>query len=258
MEQNVYFLTFGASNSDYTQAAERIKQQAAEFNIFTDIISYTDIELKNDEEFWSKNGEFIENNKRGYGYWLWKPYIIMKTLERLSENDILFYCDSGCELNVEGKTRFLSFLEEVNEKLIMGTGTCSSDYTYTKKDLIEYIGITDVNVLKIRHMQAGCLLMKKTDIIINLISEWYSIGSNNYHFIDDSPSISENFPGFREHRHDQSIYNLLVKKYDLLNYSLDPTNWGNTLTSKDNYLNNAMSFPIWYCRNRTGKSLKDP
>lgn len=33
--------------------------------------------------------------KRGFGLWLWKPYLIKKTALEANENDIIFYCDSG-------------------------------------------------------------------------------------------------------------------------------------------------------------------
>ena len=59
--------------------------------------------LKKDSEFWVKHGNFIENNKRGYGYWLWKSYIVKKQLELMKEGDILLYADSGCVMNMNGK-----------------------------------------------------------------------------------------------------------------------------------------------------------
>ena len=45
---------------------------------------------------------------------------------------------------------------------------------------------------------------------------YYCIATN-YHFIDDSPSILKNDNSFSEHRHDQSIFSLLIKsnKYKL-------------------------------------------
>ncbi len=33
-------------------------------------------------KFWKKHGTFIESNPRGYGYWLWKPFIIKETLQQ--------------------------------------------------------------------------------------------------------------------------------------------------------------------------------
>ena len=47
-----------------------------------------------------------------------------------------------------------------------------------------------------------------------LVNEWYKI-SSIYHLIDDSESVSKNNPSFRQHRHDQSIFSLLTKKYNI-------------------------------------------
>ena len=41
---------------------------------------YTDKELKNDQNFWEKHQQFIKRNPRGWGCWIWKPYIIKKLL----------------------------------------------------------------------------------------------------------------------------------------------------------------------------------
>ena len=37
--------------------------------------------------------ENVFSHKKGAGYWLWKPYIILETLEEIPENDILLYAD---------------------------------------------------------------------------------------------------------------------------------------------------------------------
>ena len=62
--------------------------------------------------------------------------------------------------------------------------------------------------------QAGLLLIFVCDKIRSLINEWYNIGCD-YHNIDDSQSINKNLDCFIEHRHDQSIFSLLTKKYNL-------------------------------------------
>jgi len=48
----------------------------------------------------------------------------------------------------------------------------------------------------------------------DLVNEWYSVACK-YNLIDDSPSIKPNAEGFKEHRHDQSIFSLLTKKYGI-------------------------------------------
>jgi hypothetical protein len=46
---------------------------------------------------------------------------------------------------------------------------------------------------------------------------------------DDANVLGKpDYPGFREHRHDQSIFSLLTKRYDLPAFR-DPSQWGNEL-----------------------------
>ena len=65
--------------------------------------------------------DFVNKNKnilscqRGGGYWLWKPYIIHKTLTQINDNDIVFYIDSSyyfIEDNIENI--FLDYMKNNN------------------------------------------------------------------------------------------------------------------------------------------------
>ena len=94
------FITFGGPTSNYHRSVDRICLEAKEFDFFHDIIGYKDSDLKQDKPFWDQHGSFIQNNPRGYGYWLWKSYLIRKTFNQMKENDILIYCDAGCKINL--------------------------------------------------------------------------------------------------------------------------------------------------------------
>lgn len=72
------FITFGAGDEKYYEAGNFLIKEVESLNIFDKSILYTDKDLKTDQEFWPKHSNFIENNKKGYGYWLWKPYLIKK------------------------------------------------------------------------------------------------------------------------------------------------------------------------------------
>jgi hypothetical protein len=90
-KQQKQFITFGAGGQNWYDAGNRIINQAKNVNIFDKIKLYTDKDLKKDNNFWSKHGTFVENNTRGYGYMLWKPYIIKQTMGDM--NDVkLMYC----------------------------------------------------------------------------------------------------------------------------------------------------------------------
>jgi hypothetical protein len=253
MNQQIHFITFGGPSSNYHDAVNRICKQAETFNIFHTITGYTEKDLKNDTDFWNKHMNFIEHNSRGYGYWLWKPYLILKKLKEINDNDILLYLDTGCELNVDGKDYFINKLIPLtNEKKIIGSRGGSNDLNFTKRDLVKFCNMENSSLLSCDHMQAGIVMMVKCDVINELYEEFYKIASENYNLIDDSPSITQNHASFYEHRHDQSIFNVLVKKYNLLNYNLDPSYWG---IVPINY-KQALAYPIWACRNRTGTTIK--
>jgi hypothetical protein len=252
-DKKIYFLTFGAPYKLYHDAVNRICFQAKEVNLFHKIYGFTEDKLKEDILFWKNHSNFILNNRRGYGYWIWKPYIILDVLKNINDGDILLWCDSGCEINIEGKDKLIELFEKVNDKLILGTNGGSDDINYTKMDIINYFNYTENNkdILEIQQVQSGCLIMKKCNIIINLITEWFNICSNNYNLIDDSPSKLINFNDFIENRHDQSILSLLIKKYKLVDYSIDPSYNSNY----NDFLTIGKKWPIWYCRNRSGIPL---
>jgi len=92
------FITFGAGGQNYIDAGKRLIEQAKSTGYFDKIILYTDKHLKNDKKFWNQHSNFISKNKRGYGYWIWKSYIIKKTMELMKDGDILLYLDCGCEI----------------------------------------------------------------------------------------------------------------------------------------------------------------
>jgi hypothetical protein len=250
----IHFICFGGPNTIYHNAIKRLHNQALSFNLFDSITCYTEKDLMSDSTFWNKHGNFILSNRRGYGYWIWKPYLIYKKLSEIDTNDILLYLDSGCELNINGKLRLLELIKLTQQKLILATSSLQTELIYSKQDLIEFMSMQSHPLLTQSQAQAGALIIKKCQTTIDFYKEFYQI-CQNYHFIDDSPSKLQNHHSFKEHRHDQSVFSLLLKKYNLLNYDLDPTYFGDGPSSKLVYNKKAISYPIWYCRNRSGNSF---
>jgi hypothetical protein len=241
----VYFLTFAAPLNIYSGALNRIVSQAKKFNMFYEIIVENEITLMNNhKEFWEKHGDFIRKNPRGFGYWIWKSYLINNLLKRINKNDIILYCDVGCELNVNGKINFYKLLDITTKKKISGFSAGSNDIYFTKRDLSLEFNL-NMNLLKINHLQAGCLLIQKCELTEKIISEWY-LNCEIYNNIDDSPSKAQNYERFVEHRHDQSVLNMVLKKYKAIAHY-----YGDIFSSEKNFVTS----PILYIRNKTGKSV---
>lgn len=214
-----HFISFGGPHPSYYKALNRLLHEALDLNIFTSIKGFTDKDLKEDTTFWKQHGKFLENNKRGYGFWLWKPYIVMKTLETMKENEVLFYADAGCKFDKKHPIKILQDKVDLvrRTKKIVGGFTCPELY-WTKMDLIKYLKMENHPKLRGCQYIGGAFMLIKTPQIVDFIKEWWRIATiDNYHFIDNSPSKVKNHRGFKEHRHDQSIFSLLVKKHDLFN-----------------------------------------
>jgi hypothetical protein len=221
-----YFLTFGAGNESYHGAVERLSKQISRFELFDKIISLSEDYLQNDIDFWRKHSNFIQNNKIGFGFWIWKPYIILKQLEKMKEGDTLLYLDCGCEANFYAKEKMSLLLEIVKTKNILLTTSGLPEKEWTKRDILNILDCDKEYIINTYQYQGGIILIVKNDIILKLIKEWYELCCN-YNYINNSISTIENYKEFKNHRNDQSVLSLLLKKKGYLNnYDIDPTWFG--------------------------------
>lgn len=216
-----HFVTFGHQHL-FIEAGQRITEQASKIKVFDHIIFYKGDDLMNMPEFWEPHKEFIDKTK-SFGCFLWKPFIILRSLETMNDGDVLWYADSGCEIDTETdeielirvKQEFLDLIEAAKTEDKIIASYCNTEKKMTKMDLFVELDMQDnqgaINSLQI---QSTSFILVKSPVTMKLAQDWYRL-SCNYHLLDNSPSIQPNFPGFDSHRHDQSIFSLLVKKYNL-------------------------------------------
>lgn len=231
--KKVYLCSFGDTRLGIS--ACRFKQQAETMNVFDEIFIFTEasLPLKFREEFNDKfysnyqqvkvdggGGELIPT--RGFGYWCWKPKVILMVLEQIQENDILIFLDIGFEFNPNKREILLEMIEAVDENEIMGLemGVVScAEKIWNKADLLAHYNLLeDQEFLDSPQLAAGMVFCKKTPKAQNMIQEWLDAFYNHYHLIDDSPSKIPNLPTFKENRHDQSIWNVIAKREKIKNF----------------------------------------
>jgi hypothetical protein len=198
------------AHSRYFQAQKYCSDSAINAG-FDEVISYNIKDI--DDSFFEKN-KHILSQPRGVGYWIWKPYFIHKTLQKLNHGDLLVYSDSGSfyqnsvqplidKINLD-KQGILSFeLKGLIEK------------DYTKKDAFVLMGLDEPKYTDSSQREATYIWLIKNDFTIKLIEEYLEYAQNS-NIITDMPNITgENYSTFKDHRHDQSIWSLLCKKYDV-------------------------------------------
>jgi len=219
------FLSF--ASSDLHRSLSRIKKEAKNMDIYDRINILTEIDLNND--FKQQFRQHLTNGSRGYGYWSWKPQIILQTLVNMDDGDILQYTDAGCHLNEKGKNRLeeyfkiatnsasgiLAFQTKKPDPPLVYDGRNLldlRDYKWTKGDLLDYFNVRFRNeIINTPTIGATVIFIRKCPASLIVIKQWLKTIQDNFSLIDDTPSISPNIDGFIEHRHDQSIFSLLCK-----------------------------------------------
>lgn len=211
----VHFLTF--ADARYSQSLERIRKEAMAMGVFESITCMDESQL--DPQYWQQHHAFCRST-RGFGYWIWKSQATLQMLARLPENDLLFYCDAGCILNADGLPRFKEYMDMTYQHAsgVLGFELQFFEAHWTKGDTLHALDYTKPNEVFTKQLVGGIYFIRNNPTTRSLVKQWRDACiSCNYHLVDDTPGIHHpNDPGFRENRHDQSIWSILRKKHGAL------------------------------------------
>ena len=86
----IHHVTF--CSSTMTRSAEICSRSALEFGCDSSWVVHYD-DLKSTEFYWDNLD--ILTQERGAGYWLWKPYIILRVMQQAEHGDVVVYTDAG-------------------------------------------------------------------------------------------------------------------------------------------------------------------
>jgi len=89
--KGVYLISYAANDEIFLQNQNALTMSALNKNID---FFYNYRRKHIDSNFFEKNKKTL-NSPKGAGFWLWKPYFILKTLQRVPNNSIIIYCDTG-------------------------------------------------------------------------------------------------------------------------------------------------------------------
>lgn len=196
--------------------AQRVlTKTAVEVGGFDKVIAFSPQDL--DSNFVRKNERVLKQG-RGVGYWLWKPYIIQKTLAALGPDDVLFYCDAGAFF-IQPIDPYMEIMYKTGQSLIPFFIPHHIEKHWTKRDAFI---LMDCDTPAYSHTQqriGGVHLWRRSAFTLRFVAEWLRY-TEDRRIITDMPNQygQPNYPDFREHRHDQSILSLLTKKYGLTAY----------------------------------------
>lgn len=172
-----------------------------------------------DKNFLTKHARFMAENKRGWGYWIWKPQIILSRLEQMPEGQVLLWLDSGFQI----LPTFADMVRKwvgMTETILCFTvpGLVNPESRFTKMDLANhYAPELDHSYpggkqafLKSSQLQSGSIFFRKCPATLEVVRRWQR-DMEIYHLISDAPSVAPNSANFEEHRHDQSVFSVVMK-----------------------------------------------
>jgi len=168
------------------------------------------------EKFYKKN-KHILNQVRGAGYWLWKPYVILKTLMRkdVKSGDFIFYADSGSHF-IDKIDHIINSTKKYKQDVIPFTNReAEIEKTRTKRDAFILMGLDSKEYANTQQNGPGFILLRKSPSAIKFFKEFLKFAQDERIITDKPSTLGKDYPGFIENRHDQSIFSLLTKKYKL-------------------------------------------
>ena len=254
------------ANDKFTKQQRYNNITAKFFGDFDKIISYSQNDI--DTSFRDEHKDILKQDIGG-GYWLWKSYFIKKTMDEINYGDFLFYCDSGA-IFLNSVKKMIQEFEQLRQP-VLGFQLPLIEKQWTKKETFVIMDALKEEFLNSPQLCASYIFIKKNDKSIKFVNDFLSFCINEKALIDKIFDYT-NDEKFVHHRHDQSIFSLLYKKYGYKPLP-DPSDFGhfpeaycqptNRLISKTllypKYAGTLLSFrtsnPFFYTLKYFGKRL---
>jgi hypothetical protein len=248
--QNIGLITFAGGDPIWRLAAKRLGIQSRKYE---NISVYREYNKRSMLRMCSNNEiKHINEFRRGFGLWFWKPRIIIDFLESHPEIDVVIYLDAGCEINSNNraKTKFDDYLNELNQFNAIVFEMELQEKYWSKSLLVDYLKSKNSD-LESGQLVGGAHFMNR-DFALSFCQNWRrTIEHENFILLIDSEN-SQEIADFREHRHDQSIFSLLMKQQK--NISVHNNSEEIYFT---NFVKDGKEWPIWTARNKSFVSLKN-
>jgi len=225
-------LTYATTNNHYSLYQQLCIQSFVKCKEFDIIYQCNETNIL--PEFREKNKHIFDSVHGGSGalranFWVWKPYLIKRCLDRMSEGDILGYVD----VTITQKESLNPIFQKLKTQSIVpfkindGKG---DERDATKRDAFVLMGCDEEQFWTGElsgQLHAGFLFLRKDSVSVKFVEEWLAFCQDDRIITErDNTQGLPNYPAFVCHRHDQSVYSLLIKKYKFKAYT-DLTQHGN-------------------------------
>lgn len=178
------------------------------------------------DEPWLMHTQFYRDNqwawkhpghgghKYGFGWYIWKPYVIRYAMRVMKPGDCLLWLDADTYPIADFSMLFPACKDEGGICAFEATGCTNRQWC--KRDVWDAVFPEDPFLLDTQHATARFIVVEKgAPRVDEFLAEWERINCIPGVTTRDPSTSGREFPGFEENRGDQSVFSLLCLKYGL-------------------------------------------
>lgn len=174
------------------------------------IMMYRKNHMSND--FVIKNNKILSQDF-GAGFWVWKPYFILKTMEEWPDNTIIFYADSGIIFTMP-QDHIIAEMDHHDVIFVSAFNDVSLKHDF-KEDARKFLRINDKEDILNSIAVWGCFMVfKNNEFTKNLVKNWLRLCENSVDFagIDQYSSNDKQFINPSITHYDQALLSVVTAK----------------------------------------------
>lgn len=212
---------------DYSAEAKRLMESGKQYFDKTFIYGH-DFILG--EEFYPKHKDVLDKVSFGFAF---KSMCLYDALSKAKDGDIVFFADSN---HIIDKEPYLFF--ELAEK----NGVFARDHIWTKYPNREWtrrntfynMGCDEERYWNSLQMQCNVVGFYKNEFTLSFAKEWRD-SSLNHSIMFGTGNLAD-FPEIKHHRHDQSIFSILIEKYKIPYLNRTENIWNEYIIPEIDYI----------------------
>ena len=153
----------------------------------------------------------IMSAKRGAGYWLWKPFIVLDAMRGLPDGTPVLYTDVAMTF-IADPAPLLALAKEHPVSVFETGGLPQAKWT--KRDCFVALDADTPEYWELNQLSGGFQLYRTGPKAREFLHDLATAMSNEA-ALTDAPNICglPDLPGFVTHRHDQAILTILARKH---------------------------------------------
>jgi hypothetical protein len=156
---------------------------------------------------------FTRPDTRGFGFFCWKPLVILDALRRCSYGDVVLYVDADT-VPIADLTPLYDTCRRDGGKMLFSAVGCV-EYVWTKRDAFIVLVCDEWDYWYSPHAVARFMLFQKGGEFPaeHFLWDWLAYASSPLVNTFDRSIFAAELPGHREPRCEQSVLSLLAKRY---------------------------------------------